>query len=599
MNLLYILLLVLWSAYNASDAEDPDYHTTTASPDAWNTTTTTTSVTETSSFLIYNEDHNKCVTVVSANVEAAPCDESSKAQHFRWISSSRIISLASSLCLGAETIENWAKIILLPCNESNHGQTWECKDETLFGLKGHPLHLNHGNNDNKNMMLLNGTGVSSHWLIYGTEENLCSRGYQEISSIGGNSFGKPCHFPFKFGCKWYAECTVDGRSDGQLWCSTVRDYNIGGKWGFCPKKTSPDAWNTTITTTSVTETSSFLIYNEDHNKCVTVVSANVEAVPCDESSKAQHFRWISSSRIISLASSLCLGAETIENWAKIILLPCNESNHGQTWECKDETLFGLKGHPLHLNHGNNDNKNMMLLNGTGVWSHWLIYGTEENVCSRGYQEISSVGGNSFGKPCHFPFKFGYKWYTDCTVDGRSDGRLWCSTVRDYNIGGKWGFCPPKKAPEPNITVYGQMQDRESVIVICSFGWRYIESSFQLSVGGEHNYTLKNPLCYSNEKCVFEVKVSPPVSFTCVHEINSAVNRRSETYTYSPSAQATTMSTTYYQTQNFAEHQHEKGVSLFYIGFFSCIAFGLVIITVAVIIRSKAKSSVITGTDNTI
>ncbi|KAK7125025.1 hypothetical protein R3I94_019169 [Phoxinus phoxinus] len=195
------------------------------------------------------------------------------------------------------------------------------------------------------------------------------------------------------------------------------------------------------------ETSSFLIYNENHNKCVTAVSANVEVASCDESSKAQHFRWISSSRIISLSYSLCLGADEIENRAKIILLPCNESNPRQTWECKDGNLFGLMGHPLHLNHGNSDEKILMLFKGTGVWSHWLIYGTEENLCYHGYQEMSSIGGNSCGKPCHFPFKFDGKWYADCTVDGRKDGRLWCSTEKDYNIGGKWGFCPPKTCPK--------------------------------------------------------------------------------------------------------------------------------------------------------
>ncbi|KAG1973401.1 secretory phospholipase A2 receptor [Pimephales promelas] len=310
---------------------------------------------------------------------------------------------------------------------------------------------------------------------------------------------------------------------------------------------SPDAWHTT--TTSVTETSPFLIYNEDHNKCLTVVSANVEAASCDESSEAQYFRWISSSRIISLSLGLCLGAKKIEDWAQIILLPCNESNPGQTWECKNETLFGLKGHPLHLNHRNEYDKNMVLFTGTGVWSRWQIYGTNENLCSHGYQEMSSIGGNSLGKPCHFPFKFNGKWYAECTVDGRTDGHLWCSTEKDYDNGGQWGFCPTKNVSQPNITVYGQMQDREHVIVMCSFGRWFIESSFQLSVEGEHNYTMKDTLCYSlHYKCMFDVKVSPPVSFTCVHEINSAVNRRSETYTYSPYAEATNMSTTSYQTQ---------------------------------------------------
>ncbi len=108
---------------------------------------------DTSSFLIYNEDHNKCVNVCASVVQTAPCDVSSEAQRFRWISSSRIISLSFKLCLGAQNIKDWVKIILLPCNELSPLQTWECKNETLFGLKGQPFHLNYGNRNEPNMML--------------------------------------------------------------------------------------------------------------------------------------------------------------------------------------------------------------------------------------------------------------------------------------------------------------------------------------------------------------------------------------------------------------------------------------------------------------
>uniref|UniRef100_A0A8C2IXJ0 Fibronectin type-II domain-containing protein n=1 Tax=Cyprinus carpio TaxID=7962 RepID=A0A8C2IXJ0_CYPCA len=166
-----------------------------------------------------------------------------------------------------------------------------------------------------------------------------------------------------------------------------------------------------------------------------------------------------------------------------------------------------------------------------------------------FAEIYTKGGNSLGKPCHFPFKLGGKWYADCTVDGRTEGQLWCSTEKDYDTEGKWGFCPKRNVPVPNITVYRQMEDREHMIVMCSFGRRLIESSFHLFLEGEHNYTLNNTLCYSSEKCLFEVKVSPPVSFTCEHKIQFVENHQSETYTYSPSAQATDISTPYYQTQS--------------------------------------------------
>ncbi|KAI7814550.1 putative macrophage mannose receptor 1, partial [Triplophysa rosa] len=192
------------------------------------------------------------------------------------------------------------------------------------------------------------------------------------------------------------------------------------------------------------DSGSFLIYNKDHNKCVNVVTANVvQTAACDVSSDAQRFRWVSSSRIISVSLKLCLGAQDIKDWMKIILLPCTEHSPLQTWECKNETLFGLKDQALHLNYGNRQEPNMMLFSGSGGWSHWQIYGSQDDLCSHGYQEIYTLAGNSFGKPCQFPFKFNDKWFAECIVEGRSDGRLWCSTETDYDTDKKWGFCPTK------------------------------------------------------------------------------------------------------------------------------------------------------------
>uniref|UniRef100_A0A673JTC9 Uncharacterized protein n=1 Tax=Sinocyclocheilus rhinocerous TaxID=307959 RepID=A0A673JTC9_9TELE len=140
---------------------------------------------------------------------------------------------------------------------------------------------------------------------------------------------------------------------------------------------------------------------------------------------------------------------------------------------------------------------------------------------------------------------------------------WSAVVIKMN----YECCFISDVPVPNITVFRQMEDRERVIVMCSFGRRLIESSFQLSLKSKYNYTLKNPLCYSSEKCVFKVKGSPPVSFACVHQIDSVMNRQSETYTY---------------------NHHEEGVSSFYICFSSFIAVGLIIMTVAVIMATIRK-----------
>ncbi|OCT65104.1 hypothetical protein XELAEV_18041346mg [Xenopus laevis] len=55
-------------------------------------------------------------------------------------------------------------------------------------------------------------------------------------------------------------------------------------------------------------------------------------------------------------------------------------------------------------------------------------------------QILALGGTAEGEACRFPFLFLDKEYTECTTDGREDGRLWCATTYDYKSDLKWGFC---------------------------------------------------------------------------------------------------------------------------------------------------------------
>ncbi|XP_060907562.1 cation-independent mannose-6-phosphate receptor [Labrus mixtus] len=45
-----------------------------------------------------------------------------------------------------------------------------------------------------------------------------------------------------------------------------------------------------------------------------------------------------------------------------------------------------------------------------------------------------------GEACVFPFTHMKKSYTECTMEGRTDGKKWCATTANYDTDKKWGFC---------------------------------------------------------------------------------------------------------------------------------------------------------------
>ena len=57
-----------------------------------------------------------------------------------------------------------------------------------------------------------------------------------VLTIGGNSNGTACVFPFTYRGKRYSTCTDAGHT--QLWCATTKNYTVDGKWGNCVPKNS-------------------------------------------------------------------------------------------------------------------------------------------------------------------------------------------------------------------------------------------------------------------------------------------------------------------------------------------------------------------------
>ncbi|XP_074430634.1 macrophage mannose receptor 1-like isoform X5 [Larus michahellis] len=92
-------------------------------------------------------------------------------------------------------------------------------------------------------MLNTGSATMNKWKIYGTMDDLCSKGHEDLFTLLGNANGAPCAFPFRLSGKWHAGCTAAGRSDGLLWCATTPDFDTDHLYGFCPTGYNDRFWS--------------------------------------------------------------------------------------------------------------------------------------------------------------------------------------------------------------------------------------------------------------------------------------------------------------------------------------------------------------------
>ncbi|XP_069460030.1 macrophage mannose receptor 1-like [Ambystoma mexicanum] len=165
--------------------------------------------------------------------------------------------------------------------------------------------------------------------------------------------------------------------------------------------------------------STFQMFNEDHEKCAEVKHfRDMTVAPCDINSTEQQFQWLSGGRLLSVATRLCVGVPNKSTRLPVRLYPCNAQSELQQWGCTNGTLLGIQGADLYFNYGNNRHMLVMLYTGTGPWSRWVIHGTHDSVCSWSC-EVSS--------PCQRGWTFfqDHCYYFSYSADSWDAASRWC------------------------------------------------------------------------------------------------------------------------------------------------------------------------------
>ncbi|XP_059961757.1 lymphocyte antigen 75 isoform X3 [Mesoplodon densirostris] len=186
------------------------------------------------SFTIVNENTGKCITPLNDWIVAKDCDET-KDMLWKWVSQHRLFHLQSQKCLGLDITKPVDSLRMFSC-DSNAMLWWKCEHRFLYGAAQYRLTLKGGH-------VIASTNSSDVWKKGGSEEKLCAQPYHEIYTRDGNSYGRPCEFPFLVNGTWHHECLHDGDRSGP-WCATTLNYEYDQKWGIClqPENGCEDNW---------------------------------------------------------------------------------------------------------------------------------------------------------------------------------------------------------------------------------------------------------------------------------------------------------------------------------------------------------------------
>uniref|UniRef100_A0A8C3VJQ3 Lymphocyte antigen 75 n=1 Tax=Catharus ustulatus TaxID=91951 RepID=A0A8C3VJQ3_CATUS len=156
---------------------------------------------------------------------------------WKWVSQNRLFHLGSKQCLGLDIFtKSLSRLKMVDCN-SELMLWWRCADAAIIGASQYKVTV-------KNNYVTASINATDQWKSNNSSSDICRYPYHEVYTKDGNSYGKPCEFPFLYNKEWHHDCIQDETHTGGKWCATSEDYSRDGKWGIClqPEDGCHDIW---------------------------------------------------------------------------------------------------------------------------------------------------------------------------------------------------------------------------------------------------------------------------------------------------------------------------------------------------------------------
>uniref|UniRef100_A0A8V5GIS0 Lymphocyte antigen 75 n=1 Tax=Melopsittacus undulatus TaxID=13146 RepID=A0A8V5GIS0_MELUD len=187
-------------------------------------------------FTIRHDTLNKCIHIKNSRIVIDDCKETSEAL-WKWVSQNRLFHLGSKQCLGLDIFTtSLSRLKMVDCN-SELMLWWRCADASILGASQYKVTV-------KSTYVTASINATDQWRSNNSSDVICQYPYHEIYTKDGNSYGKPCEFPFLYNKMWHHDCIQDETHMGGKWCATSEDYTRDGKWGIClqPEDGCHDIW---------------------------------------------------------------------------------------------------------------------------------------------------------------------------------------------------------------------------------------------------------------------------------------------------------------------------------------------------------------------